>query len=67
MRERDELIEELATLMRPADAERLVDAYAHALAERIRKEIKDPSPLASLFQPFAGTLAANLIDPKEER
>lgn len=44
-------------------AHALIDAYTHQLAEKIRAEIKDPNPLASIFQPFAGTLAANLIDP----
>lgn len=44
-----------------------IDAYrAEVLREaaaRIRVEIRDPNPLASLFSPFAGTLAADLIDP----
>lgn len=42
----------------------LLDAFAHELAEKIRDEIKDPNPLASLFEPFAGALAADLIDPE---
>lgn len=44
-------------------AESIVDAYAHELAEKIRREIKDPNPLASVFRPFAGMMAADLIDP----
>lgn len=40
----------------------ILAAHAHELAEKIRQEIKDPNPLASIFRPFAGTLAADLID-----
>ncbi|WP_328742927.1 hypothetical protein OG436_29490 [Streptomyces caniferus] len=42
---------------------KVLNGYAHELSQRIRDEIQDPNPLASLFEPFAGTLAADLIDP----
>lgn len=46
-------------------ADLLLDAYAHELAEQIRRELPDPNPLASIFKPYAAHLAADLIDPKE--
>ncbi|MFD4699787.1 hypothetical protein [Streptomyces niveus] len=54
------------TVYYDGDAEiagKVLDGVAHELAEKIRAEIKDPNPLASIFKPFAGTLAADLIDP----
>lgn len=38
----------------------------HEAAEEIRTELPDPNPLASIFKPYVGTLAANLIDPEDQ-
>jgi hypothetical protein len=48
-----------------AALESLRDEVLRGAARKILVELPDPNPLASIFKPYVGTLAANLIYPKE--
>lgn len=61
MKERDELIETLSLIVRPESAAKMVDAFAHALATKIRnsKRLRDYTD----DHMNDCNMAADLIDP----
>lgn len=65
MDERTELIETLSLIVRPESAAKMVDAFAHALAEEIRREF--PARYGAAGMRTDGRKAADLIDPNLSR
>lgn len=69
MDERTELIETLSLIVRPENAAKMVDAFAHTLAEEIRAEAAD-EPIVPVYSGKSGPVrnsllyAADLIDPE---
>lgn len=64
MKERTELIETLSLIVRPENAAKMADAFAHALAEKIRTSARATGYRFTPSHEKGRLYAANEIDPE---